>query len=118
MMVAIPLARIVEGHDKQVRSLQLLQNSLTRLIHGGYRIERRRRGVRGSAWALCPSRGKTQNGITQRGAHAVKDRGLQQEGLHVSGLACEDLGSQIIQNISVAAAKGADEAGAVALIVQ
>src|SRR4051795_8170132 len=104
MMVAIPGAVVVQGYDKQVTPLHLRQDRLAR--HTDHRR---------SMWHVVGS-GDPKHCITQRFAPAVKDGGLKQEGLDVSRLTRENFGGQIIHDIAVSAAKGADEAGAVVMI--
>ena len=102
MMVAIPVALIVQRHDKQIGALQLLQNKLAVAPRGLTTVRHvtlsRLRGSHAQSFSA------SRHGITQRAAHAVEDGGLEQEGLDVGRLGREHLGRQIIHDIAVAAA--------------
>ena len=81
VVIAHPLAAVVEGHDEQVAPLQRLQHGFAAFLPG--------------------------DGIAQRAAQPVQDRGLQQEGAHAFRLAQKHLLHQVVQHEAVAAGEGA-----------
>ena len=83
-MIAIPPPLIVERNDEQVGALEGLQHRLPGLPPG--------------------------NRIAQGAAHAVKDRGLQQEAPDVPGLTLQDLFDQVVDDVAIIARERADEA--------
>ncbi len=103
MVIAIPAALVVQRHHKHIGVLQALQQHLRKRVRRRAGVWRERRGA-------CTVEHER---ITQRAAHAVQDGGLQQEGLDVRWLACEDFVGQILAHEAVAAAERADEAGPV-----
>src|SRR3972149_6365127 len=87
VMIAIPLALVVERDDKQVSALQGSQHSPAAILCG--------------------------HGVTQGTTQAVENGGLQQEIAHALGLAFENLPGQIIEHKAVTAGKGLDKTGGV-----
>src|SRR5918999_2811935 len=83
MMVAIPLAPVVESDDEQVPSLEVLQQRLrSRLTH---------------------------DRVAQRAAHAIENRGSQQEAPDVWRLGLQHLFDQVIGDVAVVAGEAIDE---------
>src|SRR5260370_15395936 len=74
-MIAIPLSPAIEGHDKYIGLLELLEQLLTAsLLH---------------------------NCVTKRGSEPFKDGGRKQKRLHLRWLLSEDDFSQIVQDIAL-----------------
>ena len=80
MVVAEPVALVVQRHDEQVVSFQGLQH----------------------APAIVPAGER----IAQRGAEPVEDRGLQQEGTDAVGLTVQDFVDQVVDDVPVVAGEG------------
>ena len=93
MMVAIPLAPVVQRHDKQVGLLQELQNTLT--FAGGFIV--------------------VHHSIAQRSAHTLQDGGVQQEALDALGLEGQNFTDKVIRHVAVVSGKALDEISAVAM---
>src|SRR5512133_2850959 len=89
MVIAIPLALVVERHDKQIASLQRSQY-FSAILPPGYRI-------------------------TQWSAERAEYRSLQQEVSHRFRLALQDFLGQIIEHKTVAAGKSLDKTGCIGL---
>ena len=87
MVIAIPLALIVERNDEEIAALQSFQHRFAILLPG--------------------------DGITQRAAQPIENRGLQQETADTFGLALQDFFHQIVQHKAMAAGEGLNEAGGV-----
>ena len=85
MMIAIPAAIVVQGHDKEVAPLQPLEHLL--------------------AVRTAPG-----DGVAERAGEPGEDRGLEQEGLDLLRLAREHLLDQEVQDEAVGAREGPDEA--------
>ena len=85
VVVAIPLAPVVERDEEQVRPIERLQHGLAAVLAG--------------------------DGIAQRAAQPVQDRGLQQEAPDVLGLALQDLLDQVVDDVAVVPGEAGDEAG-------
>ncbi|HMN59056.1 MAG TPA: hypothetical protein PJ988_01755, partial [Anaerolinea sp.] len=77
VMIAVPLALVIQRDEEQVAAFQGIQHCITIYPLG--------------------------NGITQRSAQPVEYRGLQQETAHLLGLARKHLSGQIIEHKAVAA---------------
>ena len=75
MVIAIPLAAVVERDQEQVPSLQRLQHGLAAVLAG--------------------------DGIAQWAAQPVQDGGLQQEAADILGLALQDLLDQVVDDVAV-----------------
>src|SRR3990172_5736056 len=89
-MVAIPMPVVVEREQEQVRALEVFEHPLTLELAG--------------------------EGVAQRAGEAIQNRGLAQEGLYVGRLLLENLLSQIVHDVTVAAGERADERQAVGAI--
>ena len=76
VVITIPLLRIVERREKEVPVLQFLQHVL--------------------AWTAIDAV-VSEQGIYQRGAEPLCDRGAKEEALHVRRLAAEHLVRQVIE---------------------
>ena len=87
MMIAIPLALVIQRNDEQVASLQGLQHPSAVFLAG--------------------------DGIAQRAAQPVEDGGLEQEAADTFGLTLQDFFDQIVQHETVSAGEGPDEPGGV-----
>ena len=87
VMIAIPLALVVERDDKQVAALQGLQHSSAIFLFG--------------------------DGIAQRATQPIENGGLQQETADTLGLALQNFFDQIVQHKTVAAGEGLDKTGGV-----
>ena len=87
VMIAIPLALVVERNDKQVAALQGFQHSPAAILCG--------------------------DGVTQGTTQAVENGGLQQEIAHTFGLAFENFFGQIIEHKTVTAGERLDKTGGV-----
>ena len=85
MVIAIPAAAVVEWNHEQVASLQRLQHRFAAVLAG--------------------------DGIAQRAAEPVEDRGLQQEAADLIGLALQDLFDQVVDDVAIVAGEAGDEAG-------
>ena len=85
VVVAIPLAAVVERDQEQVAALQRLQHGLAAVLAG--------------------------DGIAQRAAQPVQDGGLQQEVPDLVGLALQHLLDQVVDDVAVVAGEAGDEAG-------
>ena len=94
MVIAVPTPLVVQRDDEQVGAFEIFQG------------------------CLPGSRRGEQNGITKGAAHAVEDRGAQQERLDAFGLLSQDFFHQIVQHEMVAAGERSDEAGGVLLSLQ
>ena len=86
-MIAIPLAPVIERHDEQIAALQCFQHFS----------------------AVVPPCNRITQGTTQ----AAQNGGLQQEAAYTFRLVLQNFFGQIIQDKTVAAGKGFDEAGSV-----
>jgi len=82
VMVAIPLAAVVERDKEQVPSIEDLQHGLAAGLAG--------------------------NGVAQRAGHPIQDGGLQQEAPDVFGLTLEDLLDEVIDDVAVVTRKARD----------
>jgi len=82
-MVAIPLALLVEGHQKEVVPFRLLKQRL-RLAAASQRY-------------------------TERGAESLEQRGLQQEALHGFWLAAQHVLGEIVHQVAMAAAEASQK---------
>ena len=87
VMIAIPLAPVVQRHHEQVGALQTVQ---------------RRRAV------CLPA-----DGLAQRTAQPLQNRSLQQEAADRFGLALQDLFDQIVDDVAVAAGECLNKTGAI-----
>ena len=87
VVVAVPAAAVVEGHQEQVSPLQLGQLGLAAGLPG--------------------------DGIAQRAAQPVQDGGLQQEVLDGFGLSLQDLLGQVVDDVPVIPGEAGDEGGGV-----
>ena len=85
VMVAKPLALIIQWDDKEVASLQGLQPRLAFFLVG--------------------------DGIAQRAVQPVENGGLEQEAPDAFGLALQDLFDQIVHNVAVVPGESPDEPG-------
>ncbi len=85
MVVAKPVARAIQRYDKEVASLQAIQQ----------------RG----AVALAGY------GIAERAAQAVENRGLEQKRAHAFRLPLQNFFNQIVHDVPVVAGKSSDEVG-------
>jgi hypothetical protein len=83
MVIAVPAALIVEGDEEQVVAIEPLED--------------------GSAVAA------SGDGVAQRSGQPVEDRGLQEEGPDIVGLAGEDLVDEIVHDEPVVAGERGDE---------
>jgi hypothetical protein len=83
MVVAVPVALLVERHQEQVGSFQLFQHLLA-----------------------IAATGKP---IAQRAAELLEHRGLQQEASHIAGLLLEHLLGQVVKDVAVAAREPLNE---------
>ena len=92
VVVAVPAAVVVEGHDEQVLSFQGRQG---------------RPPVRTAG-----------DGIAQRSGHPVEHRRLEQEPPQVVGLAVEDLVGEVVHDEPVVAREALDEPGGVVSALQ
>ncbi len=84
-MITIPLAVIIERHDKEVASFQCFQSCITVLLAG--------------------------DGIAERTMQLIEHRGLEQEVPDTIGLTLQNLFDQIVHDLAVVAGEGPDEAG-------
>ena len=89
VMVAKPLALVVQRNNEDIRPVEALKDSLSILA--------------------------IRYGLAQPCVQTLQKGGMQQERLHVLGLALKDLLDQIICDINVAAGKASDESGNVAM---
>ena len=85
VVVAVPLAAVVERDQEQVPSIQRLEHGLAAVPAG--------------------------NGIAERAAQPVQDGGLQQEVPDVIGLALQHLLDQVVDDVPVIPREAGDEAG-------
>ena len=86
VVIAIPLALVIERNDEQVAALQGFQHPFAIFLPG--------------------------DGIAQRTAQPVENGGLQQEAADTFGLALQNLFDQIVQDKTVAAGESLDKTGA------
>src|ERR1700740_2597477 len=96
VMVAVPVSLVGERNEEQVSALQLFEDELTVRID-----DRRLTTDHRCGWAIgCRSsvvgRRYPKDGITQRSAPPVADRGLQQKPLNVRRLTGKDLVHQVV----------------------
>src|SRR4030067_2529682 len=89
MVIAIPAPLTSQRRNEQVGAFEIFQGFLP------------------------GSRRRTQNSVTQRAAHAVKNGCAQQKSLNVFGLLMQDFFNQIVQHEMVAAGEILDKAGGV-----
>ena len=92
VMVAIPLAPVVQRHDKEVATIERLQPRAAVLLAG--------------------------HGITQRAVEAVENGGLKEETAHGFGLALKHLFDQIVKNVAVVARESTDEGGDILMALE
>src|SRR5437868_2971032 len=85
MMVAIPVALVVQRDEEQVALLQLLQHVL----------------------AIAALR----DGVAERTTELVEKRGVQQEGLGAFLQALEDLFGQVVEHEAMTTGEGREERG-------
>ena len=85
VVVAKPVAFIVQRHDKQVAALQGIQQQHAVVLAG--------------------------DGIAQRATQPVENGGLEQEAPHTFGLALEYLFDEIVHDVAVVAGESLDEPG-------
>ena len=85
VVIAIPVALVIQWHDKEVATLQGFQACAAFLLAGD--------GI--AQWAMQP----------------VEDGGLEEEVADWGGLTLQDLFDQIVHDIAVVAGKGLDEPG-------
>ena len=85
MVVTVPTPLIIQGDDEQVGVFEKFQGLLTV--------------------------GIGEECFTHRAAHALQDRGTQQEGLDAFGLLVKNFSQQIIQHEVMAAGESPDETG-------
>jgi hypothetical protein len=83
VMVAKPVASIVERNDEQVSSLQSLQQRVASLLAG--------------------------DGIAQRTTQPLENGGLEQEAPDTFGLTLQDLFDQIVHDVPVVSSESPDE---------
>jgi len=82
-MVAVPLAVVIERHQKEIGSFRPLEERL-RLAAAGQRC-------------------------TERGAESLEQRGLQQEALHGFWLAAKHVLGEIVHQVAMAAAEASQK---------
>src|SRR5215213_3643646 len=87
VMVTIPPAPVIQRNDKEVATLQSFQHNSGVLPVG--------------------------DGISQRAAQPLENRGLEQELPDTFGLALQDLFNQIVQDVAVVSSESLDEPGKV-----
>jgi hypothetical protein len=85
VVIAVPLASVVEGDDEDVAALEGFQHRFAAGLAG--------------------------DGIAKGAVHPLEDGGLQQEGPDRGGLALQDLFDQVVDDVAVITGKIADEAG-------
>ena len=88
MVVAIPLAPVVEGDQEQVSPIEGLEHGLAAGLGG--------------------------DGFAQRPVQSAQDGGVQQEGPKIFGLALQDLLGQVVDDVAVVPGEPGNEAGDVA----
>ena len=91
VMIAKPVAPIIQRDDKEVAALQSRQG--------------------GAAFCLAG------DSITERTTQTVKNRSLQEKVTQRFGLTLQDLFDQVIHNVAVVAGEGADEARHILMIL-
>ena len=84
MVIAVPLPRLIQGHDEQIGLIQFQQDV-----------------VAARALGLAKS-----HGIAERRAKAVQDGRFEQKVLHVGRLPLKNLFDQVVQDVAMAAGKG------------
>lgn len=84
MLVAIPLAAVVELDKEQVPPIESLQHGLAAVLAG--------------------------HGIAERAAQPAEDGGLQQEAADIVGLALQDLFDHVVDDVPVIPGKARDKA--------
>ena len=89
MVIAVPTPLVIQRDNEQVGVFEIFQGFLP------------------------GSRRRTQNSVTQRAAHAVKDGCAQQKSLDAFGLLLQDFFNQIVQHEMVAAGERFDETGGI-----
>ena len=89
MVIAVPMPLVVQGDDEQVGAVEQFQG-----------------GLPGSG-------GVEQNGITQRTAQALQDRGAQQKRLDAFRLLLKNFFKQVVHYEMVTAGERCDKAGGV-----
>ena len=94
MMIAVPAPLVVQRHDEQVGVFDIRQDF------------------------FAGTRGREQNGITQRAAQALKNRCAQQKSLDAFGLLLQHFFNQVVQHEMVAAGERLDEACGVLMSLQ
>jgi len=85
MVVAIPLAAVIQRDQEQVPPVQRLQHGLAAALPG--------------------------DRIAQRTAQPAQDAGLQQEGLDTFGLTLQHLLAQVVHDVTIIACEAGNEAG-------
>src|SRR4028118_1563723 len=89
MVIAIPLAPVIQRNDEEVASLQGLQQRVAFLLAG--------------------------DGIAQRANQPLENGGLEQEAPDVFGLTLQDLFDQVVHDVAVVSGESPDEPGNVLL---
>ena len=84
MVVAVPLAPVVEGNQEQVSSVEGLEHGLAAVLGG--------------------------DGLAQRAMQSAQDGGVQQEGAKMVGLALQDFLGQVVDDVAVVPGESRDEA--------
>ena len=92
VVVAVPVATVVEGYDEQVRPLERLEHGL---------------GVADAG-----------DRIAERAAQPFEDRGVEQEGADGLGLADEHLLDEVVDDVPIVAREAGDEPGGVLASLQ
>jgi len=101
-VVAVPGTRLVQGHHEEIRGLRLLQQRL-----------RTRGQTRWWVWApraLCVIVGLEQR-VTERTTEAIEDRSQEEKAPDCLRLSVENLSSQIVEHVAMAAGEGRNELG-------
>jgi len=92
VVVAVPTSLVIKRDHKQVRPLERFQHGLAPLL--------------------------TRHRIAERSAEALQETGAQEKLLHRSGLPREDLFTQVVQHIAMAAAEGSQKPGDIGSALQ